>query len=440
MRLGDNMKRKIFYIILGAFLCLTFQEKVLAKEVVKECNYTYVNSMSKDGSTSTQPFAENATINIKIYDDGSHSGNGSGSVGGSETLKNWGTEFNGIPDIKSTTACPDYIVVTSEGFLEASDRWYGVSSSKLIEYGKKLAGLNASSTVPAIIMKNNDLESERPTYTCKYDYYTITVETDQKKLSIKANMNPGFTNLYYHISDELQTNWFSEDRKTDECLTTVACNKGASVRASYYIFNDSMEAASAGYKNCEIKECTGDDCNSSSGTEYSCITYNSYIDDIDSLYSQIENSSGSVDSLYKSVHDKEERLSALCKSVMGNYDFSENCVKACVNLEADIAKIKDNHGIGQSGSNNGSCGLSARIANWIMKIINWMRYIVPVLLIILSVLDFIKAIAADNEDEVKKVTGKFVKRLIVAVVIFLVPLFLEFLLGIFGINTNNFCL
>ena len=69
-----------------------------------------------------------------------------------------------------------------------------------------------------------------------------------------------------------------------------------------------------------------------------------------------------------------------------------------------------------------------------------MRYIVPVLLIILSVLDFIKAIAADNEDEVKKVTGKFVKRLIVAVVIFLVPLFLEFLLGIFGINTNNFCL
>ena len=246
--------------------------------------------------------------------------------------------------------------------------------------------------------------------------------------------------LDYYISDELKTTWFSEDRKTDECLTTVACNKGASVRASYYIFNDSMEAASAGYKNCEIKECTGDDCNSSSGTEYSCITYNSYIDDIDSLYSQIENSSGSVDSLYKSVHDKEERLSALCKSVMGNYDFSENCVKACVNLEADIAKIKDNHGIGQSGSNNGSCGLSARIASWIMKIINWMRYIVPVLLIILSVLDFIKAIAADNEDEVKKVTGKFVKRLIVAVVIFLVPLFLEFLLGIFGINTNNFCL
>ncbi len=91
-------------------------------------------------------------------------------------------------------------------------------------------------------------------------------------------------------------------------------------------------------------------------------------------------------------------------------------------------------------SNNANCKLSTRLVNWILKIINWMRYIVPVLLILLSVLDFIKAIAADSDDEIKKVTSRFVKRLIVAVLIFLVPLALQFLLGIFGIDANNFCL
>ncbi len=432
------MKKKIFYIVLTIFLSLTFQENVLAKTVVKECKYTYVNELKDTGSTDTRPASQGGTITLRIYDDGTQDGTGKSNgtflaedFGGNEKILNWGQADNDAPDIKGTS-CPDYIGVIVQGLGDR--KWYGFTSSNLSTDGKKVASHDNSKSMA--VLKYDGIEN--PTYLCKYQFYNITVDTNQKTLTVDSTAaNLG---LDYYISDELKTTWFSEDRKTDECLTTVACNKGASVRASYYIFNDSMEAASAGYKNCEIKECTGDDCNSSSGTEYSCITYNSYIDDIDSLYSQIENSSGSVDSLYKSVHDKEERLSALCKSVMGNYDFSENCVKACVNLEADIAKIKDNHGIGQSGSNNGSCGLSARIANWIMKIINWMRYIVPVLLIILSVLDFIKAIAADNEDEVKKVTGKFVKRLIVAVVIFLVPLFLEFLLGIFGINTNNFCL
>ena len=57
-----------------------------------------------------------------------------------------------------------------------------------------------------------------------------------------------------------------------------------------------------------------------------------------------------------------------------------------------------------------------------------------------SILDFIKAIASNSEDEMRKVGSKFVKRLIVAAIIFLLPLMLEFLLGIFGIATSDYCL
>ena len=63
-----------------------------------------------------------------------------------------------------------------------------------------------------------------------------------------------------------------------------------------------------------------------------------------------------------------------------------------------------------------------------------------ILLIVLSIMDFIKAVASDSEDEMKKVSAKFVKRLIVAALIFLIPLILEFLLGIFGIGTSDYCL
>ena len=62
------------------------------------------------------------------------------------------------------------------------------------------------------------------------------------------------------------------------------------------------------------------------------------------------------------------------------------------------------------------------------------------LLIVLSVMDFIKAVASDSEDEIRKVGSKFVKRLIVAALIFILPLLLEFLLGIFNIPINDFCL
>ena len=61
---------------------------------------------------------------------------------------------------------------------------------------------------------------------------------------------------------------------------------------------------------------------------------------------------------------------------------------------------------------------------------NIFMIIVPLILIVLASLDFVTAIFSSEEGNMKKSQGKFIKRLIIAVVIFLVPSLLQFLLTI----------
>ena len=64
------------YLVFALFFIFSFQGKVFAKEVIKECNYTYVNELTKNGSTDTIPANQGGTITLKIYDDGTQSGTG----------------------------------------------------------------------------------------------------------------------------------------------------------------------------------------------------------------------------------------------------------------------------------------------------------------------------------------------------------------------------
>lgn len=142
----------------------------------------------------------------------------------------------------------------------------------------------------------------------------------------------------------------------------------------------------------------------------------------------------------------EEKISAKCDKVLKNYLYSETqkeCVKKCVDLSRILNDWKKGSDLYQEKlgqNNNNQCRMSERLVSWLMKIIEWIRYIVPTLLIILSILEFIKAIASDSEDEIRKVGGRFVKRLIVSALIFVLPLLLEFLLGIFNIPIKDYCL
>ena len=78
-----------------------------------------------------------------------------------------------------------------------------------------------------------------------------------------------------------------------------------------------------------------------------------------------------------------------------------------------------------------------RLIDFIQNIIKWIKYVLPVLVIVLSIIDFIKAIGSDKDDEMKKAQSNFVKRLIGAALLFLVPLIIELILEKMGFSSNS---
>lgn len=114
-------------------------------------------------------------------------------------------------------------------------------------------------------------------------------------------------------------------------------------------------------------------------------------------------------------------------------------------LEEKNKEIQNELGIGDGSkedldigfvTGNLNCdGIFSREFGKILKqIMDIIKFIVPILIIGLSIVDFIKALAAQNQDELKKSANKLVIRLIIGILIFVLPTLLEFLLKQAGIE------
>ena len=146
-------------------------------------------------------------------------------------------------------------------------------------------------------------------------------------------------------------------------------------------------------------------------------------------YNQCKNGLCNISSIVSDYNKKRDELKTYCKSYISIMSVSDSCMDICLNLSNNLKKdgvlIEDN-------KVKTKCSMSEDIVSMIYNVFKWMRYIAPVLVIILSILDFIKALAAQNDDDMKKAQGKFVKRLIVASLLFLIPLIINFTLKTFG--------
>ena len=84
------------------------------------------------------------------------------------------------------------------------------------------------------------------------------------------------------------------------------------------------------------------------------------------------------------------------------------------------------------GTKSGFCSQTANIWQIAGYVLLVFKIVIPLLLIIFGMIDLGKAVIASKEDEIKKATSSLVRRAIAAVIIFLLPTIVSFLVGIIG--------
>ena len=86
---------------------------------------------------------------------------------------------------------------------------------------------------------------------------------------------------------------------------------------------------------------------------------------------------------------------------------------------------------------NGTLVMDEMIPKLVSTAVDLIKIVVPILLVVFGMLDLGKAVMAQKEDEIKKGQQTFVKRLIAAVIVFLVVFLVELALGLVAPRDSN---
>ena len=104
--------------------------------------------------------------------------------------------------------------------------------------------------------------------------------------------------------------------------------------------------------------------------------------------------------------------------------------------------ISDNINIAASctGSNAalGDVNDPDSVAWLLQKLLNYIKILGPFLVLVYSSIDFIKAIVTSDDESLKKATKNLSMRLILALALFLIPVFVSVMLNIVGL-TSDLC-
>lgn len=88
-----------------------------------------------------------------------------------------------------------------------------------------------------------------------------------------------------------------------------------------------------------------------------------------------------------------------------------------------------------------SCGNIGSINKKIPELTSWIitiaQVVVPVILVIFGVIDFVKAIVSQKEDEIKKGQQVFIKRLITGILIFFVVVIVKFVVSLLSSDKES---
>lgn len=125
------------------------------------------------------------------------------------------------------------------------------------------------------------------------------------------------------------------------------------------------------------------------------------------------------------------------KTSYGIDDTYINSPKLKDKINETLSKVKEQQGGTDINTNDGCAVLTEPIKEKMNWILNLIKYGGSILAILLGAFDFMRAVLSDEDNATKKAAGNFVKRLIAAILIFLLPLLLQFILTTVEIEGFN---
>lgn len=143
---------------------------------------------------------------------------------------------------------------------------------------------------------------------------------------------------------------------------------------------------------------------------------------------------------YYNTYDEDESPTETSTTVTDviNYRLEKDSSYKLMKLYA--TGTDDDYKTGNPGKSekNFSCNNQSSTINILKDIYSLVRYLVPVIIIVLSIVDFIKSVASGDDKEFKEVWGRFVKRLIVGIIILILPAILQLVISLSGaLNSTN---
>lgn len=93
--------------------------------------------------------------------------------------------------------------------------------------------------------------------------------------------------------------------------------------------------------------------------------------------------------------------------------------------------------IGIGGASGGACQGLEPLVRIIKGLIKYVAIIIPIALMVYGVIDLGKAVIASDEKEVKAAQSRLIKRVIYAIVIFLVPALVSLVMNIVALGADQ---
>lgn len=131
------------------------------------------------------------------------------------------------------------------------------------------------------------------------------------------------------------------------------------------------------------------------------------------------------------VYAKEEKNSEISNIYTINLSTNSSSV-----YTASIIQISDCTG---QNAVLGNVNDPDSVAWLLQKLLDYTRVIGPFIVLIMSSLDYLKAIFGSDEDSLKKANKHLMTRLVLVVALFLLPTLVSVLLNVFGFTSHEVC-